>query len=262
MYSDYVSALLSRIQNLVTTIKFTFCARVIQLAQSEAAKAWRLCEEGEESTHGGDGADGNGAGSVGLRWWAAGGGGSARWAGAGSHGLGGGGRCGARSSGGGAAGSRGRGGARLGGGSGGRSAARHGRGSGTGSTANGDLVGGVVGLGALLDLERVVGRVADVLGDGEAEGSASGSGGQGGDGLEVLGVTLAENEGDWDIVGRRVLDRVGLAGNDAGWVVVDGEAKGGSDEGRGGEDGLSETHIGGGLLIKVLITSDKDAKVD
>jgi hypothetical protein len=70
--------------------------------------------------------------------------------------------------------------------------------------------------------------------------------GDGLDGVQVSGHTLAEDEGGRGVVSGRVSDGVALASNDTlGREVVDLDGLGSdsSDEGRAGNDGLEEAHV-------------------
>lgn len=68
--------------------------------------------------------------------------------------------------------------------------------------------------------------------------------GQGTDGVEVGGETLAEDEGGRGVGGRGVGDRVGLTSLDtASGVVVDLEGKSSGDESSARSDHLEETHL-------------------
>jgi hypothetical protein len=70
--------------------------------------------------------------------------------------------------------------------------------------------------------------------------------GEGVDGGEISGQALAEEEGSWATVGGRVSDSVGLASNDRGRVLVNGDS---GDKAGGEEDGLEEAHVGGCVLV-------------
>lgn len=73
--------------------------------------------------------------------------------------------------------------------------------------------------------------------------------GQSSDGLQVIGVTLAEEKSDGLADGRSVLNGVGLAGGDGRRGAGDAQGRGslGDDAGSEGEsanDGLEEAHGG------------------
>lgn len=71
--------------------------------------------------------------------------------------------------------------------------------------------------------------------------------GQSANGIKVGRLSLAEDEGGGDIIGRGVGDGVGVASNDTlGREFVDLEGSDESSKGRGGKDSLEEAH-GGGL---------------
>lgn len=104
----------------------------------------------------------------------------------------------------------------------------------------------------MLDLERIVGRVGEILRDGPLELATSSRGRQGLQSAEILVFTLAKDEGGGSVVSWAVGDGVGLARLDGGREVVDLDGEGSSDEGRAGEEGLEETHVDswGGLVIR------------
>jgi hypothetical protein len=64
--------------------------------------------------------------------------------------------------------------------------------------------------------------------------------------VEIITGSLAENESGRAASRGRVLDSVGLAGNDVPGVVVDGDSSGKA----GGEhDGLEEAHVDGCVFV-------------
>ena len=68
--------------------------------------------------------------------------------------------------------------------------------------------------------------------------------GQGTDGIEVSGKTLAEDEGGRSFVGWGVGDSVGLASLDTtSGIVVDLEGESSCDESSAGSEHLEETHF-------------------
>ena len=70
----------------------------------------------------------------------------------------------------------------------------------------------------------------------------------GGNGLEIGGETLAEDEGSGLVLGG-VCDGVALASlNTASWVGVDGDGEGRGDEGSARNDNLEETHVDSSVL--------------
>lgn len=74
--------------------------------------------------------------------------------------------------------------------------------------------------------------------------------GQGTNGTEVGGETLAKDEGGRCVVGRGVGDGVGLTGLDTTrGVLVDLNGKSGRDEGSAGGDDLEETHFDIGRVV-------------
>lgn len=82
------------------------------------------------------------------------------------------------------------------------------------------------------------------MGNGSCRGDGKRTG-QGANDIKVGGLSLAEDEGGGDIIGRGVGDGVGVAGNDTlGREVVDLEGSDESSESRGGKDSLEEAHGG------------------
>lgn len=69
----------------------------------------------------------------------------------------------------------------------------------------------------------------------------------GGNGLEVSGKALAEDEGRGGILGG-VGDGVALASLDRRRVGVDGDGEGRGDEGSARNDNLEETHVDSSVL--------------
>lgn len=68
--------------------------------------------------------------------------------------------------------------------------------------------------------------------------------GQGTDGTEIGGKTLAEDEGGGCVVGRGVGDCVSLTSHDTtGGVVVDLDGESSGNESSAGSDHLEETHF-------------------
>jgi hypothetical protein len=68
--------------------------------------------------------------------------------------------------------------------------------------------------------------------------------GQGANGVEVGGETLAEDEGGRGVIRRGVGDSVGLASlNTTGGVLVDLDGESSCDEGSAGSEHLDETHV-------------------
>jgi hypothetical protein len=98
----------------------------------------------------------------------------------------------------------------------------------------------------LLDLKGVVVTVYERRVDGPLEGAAGCGFGQSTDGVQVRAITLAEDDRGGSVVGRSVLDGVGLADLDASREI---RALGnrdvgsnGSDEGGASEKALDEKH--------------------
>jgi len=100
-----------------------------------------------------------------------------------------------------------------------------------------------------LDLESVVGLVGEGLLGGPLELSTGCGSGESADSVKVGGLSLAEDEGSWGVVRRRVGDGVGLASNNAlSRELVDLKGSDGGSEGRGGKDGLEEAHVDGSWI--------------
>lgn len=101
----------------------------------------------------------------------------------------------------------------------------------------------------MLDLEGVVVAVYERGVDRPLEGATGCGFGQSTDGVEVRTITLAEDDRGGSVVGRSVLDGVGLADLDASREVGtlgNGDLSGhSSDEGRASEKALDETHVDG-----------------
>ena len=73
--------------------------------------------------------------------------------------------------------------------------------------------------------------------------------GKSGNGVEVSGLSLAEDEGGGGVVRGGVGNGVGLASNNTlSREVVDLEGSDGGSEGRGGKDGLEEAHGDGSWI--------------
>ncbi len=72
--------------------------------------------------------------------------------------------------------------------------------------------------------------------------------GKGANGGQVVRGSLAENKGVRLAIGGRELDWVARAGNNAGWPAVNGEGRGGSNEGSAREESLEEAHVGCGVV--------------
>lgn len=105
---------------------------------------------------------------------------------------------------------------------------------------------------SLLNLESIVGRVGEILGDSPGERSTSGSADRT-DSVKVLRRTPAEDEGGRGLVLGGVGDGVGLASyNTAGWVVVDLNREGSGEEGSARKNDLEETHVDGVVSVVVI----------
>lgn len=95
----------------------------------------------------------------------------------------------------------------------------------------------------MADFEGVAVVVGERGVDGPLEGSASRSGGQRSDGVQVSTITHTEDEGRGRVVGGRVLDRVRLSDLGVRGPLVDFEGQDGGKQGSARNDGREETHV-------------------